>query len=429
MLEKVKGIDRRNVLYAFVFSTLILFDTYKSIFCLLAFAVGVYVVLHYEEVFVLEIFLLILPMSTIFKMNPGGTSFLTYLEFFFVAVHIGRNKCKISKLEMSVILFGCYLLVMEIIHGGIALTTTMKIITYLFILIAATKVDVENRYKHMFLMYISGIIISSIIIRLNIPIFKVSNFVVNKTDVIVGTSYTRMAGLYGDPNYYSIHLIIALCLVIIMYARKEMGRISAILISTIMVFFVIQTMSKSAFLMLSIPAIFMIYIFFKQKKYVWAIISVGVIGVAGIMAFSGRIAAVENIMLRFSNTSGDITSGRLTIWAGYIEYLGNHIGDTLFGRSMLYYTLDGMVAHNTYIDIVYELGVIGGIFLLTIIAKTLNSSFEKIKRNLLNYSVLITVIIMYGFLSELQYFDPPFHLVLALICANLDMSVFNVPCE
>ena len=79
-------------------------------------------------------------------------------------------------------------------------------------------------------------------------------------------------------------------------------------------------------------------------------------------------------------------------------------------------------AHNTYIDILYYLGLIGGALLMVILVQLTNMLPKPRSRNLLNYSVVGTILIMYVFLSQLFYFDLAFQIMLAIIVLRLDIT-------
>lgn len=69
----------------------------------------------------------------------------------------------------------------------------------------------------------------------------------------------------------------------------------------------------------------------------------------------------------------------------------------------------------------------GGTLLITslfTISKQSRQGFKR-KKNILNYSVLICILLMYFFLSEVLYFDPPFHIILSFLVLNLPFTAEN----
>lgn len=142
-----------------------------------------------------------------------------------------------------------------------------------------------------------------------------------------------------------------------------------------------------------------------------------------------QIPALKIVVDRFmsSNTLdgmdvNKLTTGRTDIWIMYAKYLINNSHVFIFGQGVGadYYN---HTPHNTYIDILYFLGVIGSALrLLSLLAISKQSRHIKTKRNILNYSVMICIVVMYFFLSELFFFDIPFHLFAAFTVLNLNMK-------
>lgn len=420
MQNKVRNL---RIKYAIIFTILIYSCTLNKAFCYLAFILGIYVIFKHEFEIILPLFMFIMPMSTIFKTSAGNSSFFTYLELLLVAVYLFRNNFKIKKTELGILFFGSYIIIMQAFNNAFSITMTIKMITYLFLISIATNIRIIKNYKSYFLMFIAGLIFSSFIGLINIPGFHVHEFITIKTDLVAGGAYRRFAGLYGDPNYYSINLIIALCLLIILYLKNEIKFIWCIILSILLIYFVALTVSKSALLMLCFPALILIYVFMKKRNFFWAILMLVMIMIGVLLLINNQIGIFSGVMNRLSNTNTDITSGRIELWKFFIEYFKNNPIQLLFGRSIAHYMLDGHVAHNTYIDIIYELGIIGGLLFITLLICIVRASKNNLKRKcLLNYSIITIIIIMYAFLSELQYFDPPFHIIIAALVLNLDME-------
>lgn len=416
---------KKEIFIPVIFSILLLFCTYSSVFCYIAFLLGIILIVFMNEEYILSLFFFIVPMSTIFKTSPSGPSFFTYLELFFIIVHFFRKKGKATGTEGLIMGFALLILLNQLLHGDISIATTIKMIAYLFLLSCATEIDAESSHKRIILMYFSGVLASSLMIRLKVPTFRITEFISVKTDLLSGVFTQRLAGLYGDPNYYSITLMLLLCAIIVLYLKSEINIVKSVILSGIIIYFAVQTLSKSAILMLAFPAFFLIYVLLKKRKYFLAFIGIGLGIVFFIMLKSNRIPFLSLALERFSNNTTDITSGRTAIWSKYLNYFIENPLVVLFGRSVLYNELNGHVPHNTYFDIIYQLGILGGFILIIIIIKCFGNNRLKTsrKKNIINYSLLIVVLIMYFFLSELQYFDPPFHLIISMIVMNLDLNV------
>lgn len=136
---------------------------------------------------------------------------------------------------------------------------------------------------------------------------------------------------------------------------------------------------------------------------------------------------ILNVVLdRFKVASGDInklTTGRFNLWSTYWKYLWNNPRSFLCGEGIGASLLNGKGPHNVYVEILYHLGAIGGILLLCILRQISRLISRWNKKNIMNYSILLCIIIMYFFLSELFYFDAPFHLCIAFVVLNMNLDV------
>ena len=114
-----------------------------------------------------------------------------------------------------------------------------------------------------FLCYIAGVLTSSLLMYVNLSLFRITEYVSSKTERLVGAdvgdNITRFAGLYGDPNYYSVNIIVAMILILCLYRKRKINSIHSIILIVPFVFFAAKTGSKSALLMLIIPALLFVY--------------------------------------------------------------------------------------------------------------------------------------------------------------------------
>lgn len=410
---------------------LILFGTYNSIFSIAAFLVcGLMVIFVDKEATLYQMFF-ILPMANIFKMSPGSQSFFTILLLAYVVLHMVLPR----KATLLVVLFALYVVIGELWADSFNLFRTIKLICNLLFLSSILNSEVKLKNKEIFFSYISGNIVASTISIMDSSFFNVESYIGRKEIAgNIAQDVERFAGLYEDPNYYSIGLIISLCLVVILFYRREIKPIFGFLLSVVMVYFLLQTYSKSALIMMALPVILLLYVLIKDKKYVLSIFIVFSALLTIFLAFSGKIPALELVIerIRESETSvggtdiNALTTGRLDIWIMYIEYFINHIRSAIFGVSISADLVEGSAAHNTYIDVFYHLGVLGGTLLVSILAVISRQSRHiHLRRNFLNYSIMICIGIMYFFLSELFYFDTPFQIFIAFSVLNLPFADEN----
>lgn len=410
------------------FALLILFGTYSNVFSLAAFLGCCLMVVFFDKESILLQLFFVMPMANIFKLSPTSQSFFTILLLLYVVLHLVLPR----KATLLVILFAIYVVVGELFAGQFLLFRTIKLLCSLLFLSSILNGKVDVRHREIFLSYIIGTIVASIFGTMDSGYFKIKAYTgveeyrnPNAEEII-----ERFTGLYGDPNYYVVGVIIAICLVVILYHRKELKTLPAFILITPIIYFLIITYSKSAIIMLIVPLFCIMFSFYKKKNHLamFALMFIAVIVI--LLATSGQIPALEIITERFlvsETTEGvdvnSLTTGRLNIWIRYIKYLIHNFSTAVLGSGIASEYVEGRAAHNTYIESIYHLGVVGSTLLVAILTVISKQSLKvRIKRNVMNYSIMICIVAMYFFLSELFYFDPPFHIFLAFM-------VLNLPCE
>ncbi len=407
---------------------LILFGTFNSIFSIVAFLIcGLMLVFVDKESTLYQMFF-ILPMANIFKMSPGSQSFFTIILLAYVVLHLILPR----KATLLVVLFAVYVVLGELLGDSFNLFRTIKLICNFLFLSSVLNNKVTIKHKEIFYSYVIGNIVASFFGMMDSSTFKIHSYTgLKELGGLIEPGEEqlyRFAGLYEDPNYYSIGLIVSLILLLVLNHRNELKTKGLILFSIPIVYFIILTYSKSAFLMMMLFVVFWIYSLCCKKKYLQVVTMLIVVVFVVALALSGRISILQVIVERFTDVSaaeGDLnamTTGRFDLWKNYIEFIANNLKVGIFGRGISAELLDGWGSHNTYIDIIYYLGVFGGTLLIGILITISTQSVKhNIKRNFLNYSVLISVLIMYFFLGELFYFDPPFQLFMSFMVLNLPL--------
>jgi O-antigen ligase len=369
---------------------------------------------------------LLMPIATIFKPSPDSVSLFTYLELLYVFWHNYRKKFRLSIGELLSLLFLAYLCIIALMVDTIPYTNTIKSIVNLLLLGYYAELDIEKESKKLFLYYIFGIILSSVICFIDSAVFPISHYVAQQSENFHQMMSTiRFSGLYGDPNYYSVNAIIAMCLTIILYRRKELKFSIAVFFSLALLLFIGMTGSKSSFLMLVLPLGMMLYSCVKNRNY-WALLLCLLALFATVVLVNlGVIQIFDYVILRLTNTGTSteaFTTGRSLLWAEYIQYLKHTPLHLIFGTGSAHFSLYGRPPHNTFLDLLFQYGIIGTLIFLVTILQMVKKMMRSIKRCLLNYSIVMVISVMYFFLSELLYIDLPFHLILLFWVYNLTIA-------
>jgi len=251
-------------------AVLLLFGTFHAAFSLVAFALCCLMIFFCDREFILLQMFFIMQMANIFKMAPGTQSFFTIILLIYIVFHLvlPRNATAI------ITLFGAYIVIMQLARGNFDLFQTIKLICNVLFLSSILNNQVKIRYREIFLSYIIGNVVASVIALMDSPFFKIEQFVGVQAigNPELGPVIERFTGLYTDPNYYAVNMIVSLCLIIILYHRNELKVFPSILLAGVIIYFLIITYSKSAVIMLVAVLIFFLYALAKKKKFVPVIV-------------------------------------------------------------------------------------------------------------------------------------------------------------
>ena len=424
-----KQSNKYSALLAAIICGCVIGGTYSSLlsYAALLLSVVAFVVLSEEDSICL--LMLLMPFANIFKASPTSQSFFTYLILFYVLWYLFKKR----QINASFLLRFVFLLVFLVVQMimSINLLRTVKFVANILLVYLAVNGDANEDNKRIYLYYILGMIISSAVAAFGV-IPNLENYVGTKD---LGYDYeelARFAGLYADPNYYSVNIIISLCLVVILRYKKQMRTIPALLFAAVLVTFAIMTYSKSAFLMLLLPLLMLLYSQIRSRKYFISVVLslVAIVLVSSVLA--GRIEAFNTILLRLlGDDGGSLTTGRDVLWANYIGYLGESWWTAVVGGGFNAPLVENRAAHNTYIDLIYYLGLTGTVLLGSTFYAVIKLIPTPQKRNLLNYSVFLCIMAMYFFLSELFYFDWAFHIIIAvrILKTNMNQNLRGGKCE
>lgn len=401
-----------------IIGILIAMGTNHSLYTYMAVLLAAASIVLYNEQDSLCTLFFCMSFAFVFKAAPKSTSFFTMLMLLYVL----WNMLKIRRFHWTlsgIILLVEYVTVVHLANGMMQLTQLIKFaVNLLFLYVAVQNID-TNHPRELFLTYVFGVLFSSFLkltgVFPRIPLYTQEP-----------VEYARFTGMQEDPNYYGVNLIISLCLVAILYHRKELSVGITIVLEGLLIWFCAQSASKMVLLMLLFPVMLFLYSNFKNRRIGLQLLFLGLLIAIVFLVLQGKIKAFDMVFSRMkaANDAASLTTGRSEKWGEYLSYIFGTVETTLFGAGLnAPYTLaSDAVPHNTYIDFLYHLGMAGTAGLIYVIERIFSFSKESIDRNPMNFSVAGCMIVMWFGLSELLYFDFPFHLMLACAVWNVSMT-------
>lgn len=354
-----------------------------------------------------------LGISNIFNLSVGSISIFTVLELLYCLKRIFIKRRLAVKFFVPYSIFLAYLL----FGAGSNLKDFLRIAMVPLILYLIMDQLDYDRLNHISISYIIGIIYGSFIGLFIDYIPHMREYMSYKL-VNVGYSSTgfittfRFAGLWGDANYYSIHLILILTIFAVWFHRKSIK--PALFYAALAVVAVFGGLSGSkSFIFAFVVAIMLIISTFIKRRPIQALVLLVGALIFGYLVLSGYINAFSRVMYRINQIflgNDTLTTGRTDIWKSYLELFKNDNLLLIFG-SGLEKGFPLRYAHNTYLDFIVLLGVVGGIIYTTVLVRAITAPLGHIIEGYILSAVMLLG--MYFFLSMFYSLDFPFELALA----------------
>lgn len=409
---------------------LIVLGTHSPIFALGALGIAAMQIVFGEEDFSWKLIFILFSFANIFKLAPNSTSLFTYLILLFDVMLFIKHRT----LPPIWIFFAIYTVAVPFIcmeWSCFNLLRWIKLLCNILMMFYFFERETRDHEDEFFLFFVVGVILASLTYHLDSGFFRVSPYTFDQTVWYIGMSeeengMLRFAGLYSDPNYYSVNVIISMCLMVILFHRDKIKLPAFALFMAVLFYFVKETHSKSALLMSSVPLLLFLYSNRLKQRQMLQLVSIVAFSVTLIyLIATGGGEIFGTVFGRLSAAKGDLnalTTGRFNIWVYTIEYFTEHPWRFLFGKGINSPLINNKGMHNVYIQMTWHVGLTGFIMIFEMLKQVLQTVHGRRERNLMNYSVLFCAAVMYFFLDLLFYFDPPYHLMIAFIVMNMDLD-------
>ena len=170
---------------------------------------------------------------------------------------------------------------------------------------------------------------------------------------------------------------------------------------------------------IALIAVLLLWIIKQSHKKVIALFATMLMG--GMALIYVKNSGYISIMIsRF--LGGDVSTGRFNIWRNYLDYILNSPITLVFGDGLGSKHLADVAPHNSIIETVYFLGLLGGMIFLVAIFSVFATRRIKIRRTLVNYSLPLLFGFMCLLLGCLTINDLMFYCMLMWIGLNMDMN-------
>lgn len=243
---------------------------------------------------------------------------------------------------------------------------------------------------------------------------------------ISGETYFRAVSIFPDPHMFSLFcgLLLPITLGFWINSRNKLWLISALIIFLAD----ILTFSRGAYLGIAGVILFLLFIFWKEigRKYKLAFLSLGFI-------FLLTFIIPNPISARFFssfNLKEGSNAGRMEMWGKSLEIIENHpiigvgIGNYSLEVNSLADYRNPIYAHNTYLDIAAETGILNGLVWISLIIFSILAFLKKSQEdNFFLWPAVSLVIFSVHSLADTGIYSP---VVLTIFLIIMGLNRFEV---
>lgn len=375
------------------------------------FAISVYTIRSQKDRNAFCQLFFILPFSMIYKLSPASSSFFAYTLLYYAFYLIVHDKVRLD----SVILLSVYLLL-----GSIdSIETWAKLVSGFILLSFFVEHSNQRSIRDCVACFSVGLVMSSLIgfYIQDWPVL-LSYYKELNEELIGGEIIARFSGLYGDPNYYSISIIMVAYFLINFLIRNSINKIIFIPVTVILVYWGFLTYSKLYMLSIFFVLATQLRSYFKTAKN--KIIVIIFTFFVGAIALDKFLSSEYFVQFSSRVDTDNISTNRFYIWSEYLDYLGHNIYSLLFGVGFSSSFYKGSAPHNTYIECLYFLGVFGTVIYCMTILKIFDLKRLIRIRTIDNYYILFIFLMMIGTLGVMTFNEIWLYFMLIWGALNID---------
>lgn len=380
----------------------------------------------------LPMMLFYLPWSTVMKFDSESFTWFTFIiPIFFIYMCFFRRKqenaVKIpyQHILLALTLIGITLLAKVISQNKISFSyiifITMIIFFPIYLKTYKEKICFEKCILFLTFGVISACVAAEILMKYPHMMQYIDIYSWEQKGLI------RLSGFYGDANFYSVHIILAISgILIISMMNKFNTPIFYISILLILIYFGMKSVSKMfLFITLGIVGLWVVSILISKLELKIKIgILVGIMIGISFICLSGifdNVLFMYTTRLEMSNNISSLTTGRFDLVLKYSDYFQKNPKELLIGIGLSERYPEGInkAAHNTILQLIYQLGIVGSIVVSLWIKCIGENSILKNKK-IKSYSYIYVLILFIGCFFpwvslDILFFDEFFYIILVYI--------------
>lgn len=300
---------------------------------------------------------------------PGGDSLLTYLVILGAVWYFFLQRIR---LDASLFLFAALFCFLITRMGG-QYTTLLIVVGSLLIVRCVVAQQDERSSVYVCRAFCIGIILSSVYAFIFRNSSRLEAVKGSEVAAYYGSSSMRFQGLFEDPNYFAVFLILAIVLIIRLWLLGHSRTWPSLAAGVLLMSFGMLTYSKSFLIAAVMVALSFLIILLTSKRITTALF---IILLCLLAAFSSAFSIISYRLQSFT-TFDQLTTGRLELFTMYLElitgspltlFFGHGLGARLLYRG----------THNIYLETLYYIGVTG---LLLYFAYFISLAWKPLRQN------------------------------------------------
>ncbi|MBR5515694.1 MAG: hypothetical protein IKU52_05780 [Clostridia bacterium] len=392
---------------------------YNTVILLAAFFVFFLIVLYSSlNAIAVPILLFFLPWSPLIKFSPDQMSLYT-VAFFgicLIAFINNYNKINFNYIISAVLLF--IITGFSKLINGYSIDKSYILFFIFLVLFPSLLSEIESKYDYYILTFLfsTGIVTAAFASKQLATYGSISRYI----DVYYWEQMgiTRYSGFYGDSNFYSAQITVALCGIMILLIQKQTKKryITLVVSALLLIYSGLLGASKTFVIYTIIMFVlwFLYVLFMKNRFSSKVLLIVSCIVIAVFIAISGVFSDVLDVVFTRFGQGTDfqtLTTGRGDIWRMYIVVLLNDIKILFLGQGFTNTNVAGHASHNTIIQAVYQFGIVGLTFFILWVLSAFSVPIRSINFKKINFILLLILIVgCFGlWLSlDLLFFDELF---------------------
>ncbi len=333
----------------------------------------------------------LLPFANIIKFQPGQISLFTVMFLVYVVRTLLKKDALKRVFLISLLFFAGYAFVFS---GTERIITIATMVCGFAMLHDACKSE-EYDYKEVLYAFCLGIIISSVLGLLKEQLPIVDSFVQEAVQKVGHKEYVeRFVGLNVNPNYYTMDISVALaCVTVMMVTSSKPTKIQVLLFVGLSVFGLMSVSKSFLLIWIFLLAVIMFYGFRNGGTSFLKLVIMFAIMAVFIYLFAKE--SVDTYIYRLTEDSdGDLsglTTGRSDIWISYIKAILKSERILLFGAGLGKILDKG--THNTYLEALYGLGLIGTLFYAFVLRMSL--AIKNFPKRFVYYIPVVVMLIRF----------------------------------